>query len=484
MSRFDRRTFLKGLALGTGAVVLSPILRQLMAHAEGLPAPTRLILLVEGDCLSTSRFTPPEVLDALTEVRAQQGLSGEAEPRANAYINETPLEVARPTLREGFAPLQPYADNLVTVQGLSNVIAGRGGGSHSGNYGALSCATTSRSMPTAPTIDTVLGKQLGQERVYPRLALGSVEFDTASNGDPEPIDLVYAISADGAGAPSPIYVNPPSVHQMLFGLVAGPDARQHFDLQADLLDRMYEDVRRAKARLAGPEREKLEHYLASLEKLRDRQSKIVTMEEALERNMPEIADTYTSPHMLVRLEAQAELAATALITGLTDIVLLDSACGDRFFSARYTSLDDYIPAKHHFGHGGSFNNQGKTYWLNEIHRRHSLILANLIERLKAVPEGDGTMWDNTIVVYTSDGGETHHASFSDWPTLVLAGKNTRIKTAPGGRSLVYPRVGSDNHRQMSNFWNTIAHAMGAPINDFGLEGGMRVAEGPLSELLA
>jgi hypothetical protein len=484
MSYFNRRTFLKGLGLGAGAFVLSPMLRQLKAHAEGVQGPTRLVLMVEGDCLKTSRFTPPEVLAALQEMREQQGLRGDAEARSSHYTNETPMEVLGPTLQSGFAPLQPYADNLVTVQGLSNAVAGRGGGSHSGGYGALSCSTASRSMPTAPTIDTVLGNRLGEERVFPRLALGSVEFRTRSDGTPIPQDLVYAISADGAGAPSPIYVNPISTHQMLFGLVSGSEARERFELQANLLDKMREDVERARNRLAGAEREKLDAYLGSLETLDDRQSKIITMEEALERNMPEITNTYTSPHMLVRLEAQAELATAALTSGLTDIVLLDSAAGSSYFSARYTSLDDEIPAKHHFGHGGSFKDQNKTQWLNEIHRRHSVILANLIERLKAVPEGDGTMWDNTIVVYTSDGGETHHASFSDWPTLVLAGDNTAIKTTPGGRSLVYPRQGSDNHRQMSNFWNTLGHAMGAPLNDFGREGGMRVADGPLSELLA
>ena len=483
MSRFDRRTFLKGLSLGAGAAVLSPMLRQLEAHAEGATPPTRLVMLVEGDCLNTRRFTPPEVVAALTALRAERGLSGDAEPSSRHYINETPLEVARPTLNEGFAPLMPYVDDLVTVQGLSNVIAGSSGGSHSGGYGSLSCSTVTRSTPTAPTIDVVLGDMLGQERAFRRLALGSVQFGLNSDGTPQFQDLVYSTSAYGAGSPAPIYVNPSTVHQLLFGLVASPEARANVELQMELLGGVREDVARMRDKLAGAEREKLDYYLGSLEMLQDRHSKLVSMEEALEQNMPFLADTYRSPHLLVRLEAQAELAAAALITGLTDIVLMPAACGNRYFSARYTSLDPEIPAKHHFGHGGEFKDQNNHHWLNEIHRRHSVILAGLIERLKAVPEGDGTMWDNTIVVYTADGGETHHSGFQDWPALVLGGKNTRIKTAPGGRSLVYPRYGSDNHRQISNLWNTLAHAMGAPIDDFGNEGNVRVAEGPLPELL-
>ena len=142
---------------------------------------------------------------------------------------------------------------------------------------------------------------------------------------------------------------------------------------------------------------------------------------------------------------------------------------------RYTSLSPEIPGKHHFGHGGEYEGSDNVWWLTEIHHQHALMAARLIERLKATPEGDGTAWDNTLLVYTCDGGESHHANFDDWIVVAASGRNIPLQTARGGRHVLYPKLGSDRHRQLSNFWNTVGHAVGASLDDFGLEGAIRIA---------
>jgi len=106
----------------------------------------------------------------------------------------------------------------------------------------------------------------------------------------------------------------------------------------------------------------------------------------------------------------------------------------------------------------------------------------LARNLKAVSEGEGTMLDNTAIVFMSDNGEQHHSTASEWPMLLLGGSAMGLQT--GGRTLFYPGLGQGSHRQVSNFFNTLGHAAGASLNDFGSEGPTRVAEGPLSELMS
>lgn len=471
MRRFDRRTFLKGLSLGAGAAVLGPIANQIEAFAEGTDAPLRVVIVMEGDCIRPRRVMPPETLAALDDVRSQQG-NGPAEARWKSYTNETPLVTEGLSLPYALSPLAAYRDRMNIVFGLSNRIAGSG---HTAEFGALSCSNGTRYVPGGETIDHYLGRRIGDDSLFRRLAVGVVD----SPGR----DIDYFGSASGPGRPMPVYVDPMTAFEAMFGAVSGESSRAKFDMRTELLDRLADDTRRLRSGLSSQEAYFLDEYLGSIELLAERQSKITSMEEALAAGKPELADTFTSTHPLVRLEAQCDLVAAALSVGLTRVAYVGSGCSHRRFSMRYTSLDPEIPGKHHFGHGGDFIGQDNEHWLTEIHHRHASCVARLIDRLQATPEGDGSVWDNTLVVYTSDGGDSHHGSFAGWPLVTISGKNVGLKTAQGGRSVIYPKLGSDNHRQLSNFYNTLCHVMGAPEDDFGREGNLRVAPGPLPELL-
>lgn len=482
MAKHRRRTFLKGLALGAGGAVLGPLVGRLVASAEGLPAPRRLVLFVEGDTLHPRRVMPPEALANLDAVRrAADPGARTAEPRARFYTHDVPLVTEGITLNRALEPLAAYRDRMTIVQGLSNKIAGRGGG-HTGDFGSLSCSPGAGRTPGGQTIDWHIAERLASERAFPCLAVGTKDLDVDEIGSSGG-GRFYATTARAAGLPAPIYVDPTSTHELLFGAVAADASAFH--RRGELMDGLREGANRARDALGGDERHKLEVYLHSLESLRDRQSKILSLEEALRRNQPTATDTYTSPHPLVRLEAQFDLAAAALATGLTDVILIASGTSDRGFSVRYTSLSEEIPVKHGLAHNGSHDGLPGDYWLTEVHHRHSAMLAGLIAKLEAIPEGDGTLADNTLVVSTCDGGETHHASFDDWASVLLPGRNIPLQTAAGGRSVIYPQLGKDNHRQMSNLFNTICHAMGVEEDRFGHEDAdIRVAEGPLPELLA
>src|SRR5690606_28279005 len=117
-----------------------------------------------------------------------------------------------------------------------------------------------------------------------------------------------------------------------------------------------------------------------------------------------------------RLDAHCGLAGAALVSGLTKVVTLASGCGDPYSSIKFRGLGIDL-AKHNVGHGGSY--QGRTWdqLAVAIRRWHFELIARLAAKLQAMPEGDGTMLDNTVIVYLSDAAEGHHSRCWEWPLV-------------------------------------------------------------------
>ena len=56
------------------------------------------------------------------------------------------------------------------------------------------------------------------------------------------------------------------------------------------------------------------------------------------------------------------------------------------------------------------------------------LFAGLAGKLRAVPEADGTMLDNTLIVFLSDAGSQHHTGYENMPLLVLGNMNKAFRT--------------------------------------------------------
>ena len=110
------------------------------------------------------------------------------------------------------------------------------------------------------------------------------------------------------------------------------------------------------------------------------------------------------------------------------------------------------------GHGGGV--EGKNYedCFVTVRRYHTSLIADLARKLEAVREGEGTMLDNTLIVYLSDSGDGHHPQLFEWPVVMLGNLGGRLKT--GGRYLQFPKYQSAQHRTMANLYLTLLHADG------------------------
>jgi hypothetical protein len=218
----------------------------------------------------------------------------------------------------------------------------------------------------------------------------------------------------------------------------------------------------------------MEHYLNGFETLQQRQAKLKTMGDQLAAAAPELKGHFTSEIEIERLKAHFELAGSSLIAGLTNVCTI--RC--EHLGLRLSGLGLGNKTVHHIGHMIENGNDGNTgdgfegeaaSW-GEFKTRqvvmdfHMQQIAKLWETLKAVPEGDGTVADNTAIIYFSDHGDRHHSPFYLWPMTVLGDAGGSFKT---GRYLSYPGHKQRGNQTMGNFYLSLLHAAGDKRKRFG-----------------
>ncbi len=463
MTRFARRTMLKGL----GAGLLAPFFRE--AFAQNGP-PARLVIVMECNGIYPENFLS---MGARTALGAS--MIGTRHNFADVYP-AMPLTLTGDSLSSAptLGSLAASSGNVslenraAVVLGLSSTIAG---GGHSSGTGALSCAVDG----AAPTFDAVIAPRLKRMSPFDAIRLG-----TSSSLTP----IVYQSCSFGPGKPAGILVNPTLAYDTLFGsIVGGAGSGQE---RSQLFDFVRDDVRAALATFRGNsnERLKLERYLTSIEALRAREGLLMSMAPTVRPLLPVtpsmnplLAGSGT-PDSLAWLEAQFQIATASLLGGLTNTIVL--ASGSSGFDVRYDAI---IPGvgRHDLQHG--IDTPSNWTAIKAVTRRHVELVTQLARTLEGTPEvgASGSMLDHTAILFMSDNGEQHHATGVEWPMLLIGGNALGLKT--DGRTVVFPRDGAMNNRQVSNVFNTLGHAFGdASMNTFGLEGPTRIAPGPLSEL--
>ncbi|MSR51159.1 MAG: DUF1552 domain-containing protein [Gemmataceae bacterium] len=437
----SRRDIIKDITLGAGATLLSPVLLQLAAHARGDASAIskRIVFVVQGNGMNPNHLVPIGVK------RRPDGKDGK--PNNDNLIE---LDLKDLELNAALNPLAPFKERLTLIQGLSGRIALS---DHSANHGALGCYPANKG-PMAQTIDLALGEAL--PGIMPHLGLGLMNKpDMMMN---------YNFSASGAGKAVPIQCSPELAFKALFGSVAEGSGKDAFDRKTNLLDFMAEDVKKSRNALATEEKHKFDQYLEAFESLRDRQAKVDSIRDSLKANAPKLNHRFKNPTETNRLEAQFEIAAASLIVGLTNVVTLVSGGGGQHYIS-YPELG--IPVDgHHYGHGGGV--EGKNYedCFRTVRQYHAKLIAGLASKLNAVKEGDGTMLDNTLIVYLSDSGDAHHPNLYEWPVVMLGNLGGKLKK--GGRYLQLPQYQSAKHRTMANFYLTLLEAVGKPRKKFGI----------------
>ncbi len=456
-NQLDRRTCLKGVTLGAGAVVLQPFLNALAAEARGEAPPPRIVFVVEANGLWEHHVRPQTL-----------GKAGGGWNSAADKLADSPL--ADHKLPEPIAPLEAFKDRMSVVLGLSSKHVTP---NHGGGYGVFNCCAQGQGTHHAvhaQTIDHALAAN--SPTVIPVVGLGV----------PASADRVFAnwLSVSEPRRPLPFICQPEVAFRTLFGSVAEGEAGKLFQARNKLLDWCRSDIRRVRNELPQMDREKLDVYLDTFEQMRSRQQKLSDIKDRLQANLPAL-DKFDCKRTTGRFEAQCAVAVAALASRLTNVVVIDTACGYQGYHT-WTDLGVTLD-EHAIGHMAGQPEREK--YAVPIRRYFAERIVDVARRMEAVKEGDGTMLDNSLIVYLSDAAEEHHGQGEQWPMVLVGNLGGRLKTA--GRFLQFPGYNKPGHRTMSNFFLALLHGVGDKREKFG-EPDRELQDidtaGPLAEIMA
>jgi len=433
-----RRTFLRGV----GTAIALPWLESLSGSAAWggrsvvQQPPTRLAFLFVPNGIHMPNWTP----------------------QSEGSDFELP-----PTLQ----PLAGIRNELLVLSGLAHDKAcanGDGAGDHARSgatflTGSQAVKTHGEGIRVGISVDQVAAKHLGGQTRFASLELGCESGRQAGSCD-NGYSCAYSnnISWRSASTPAGKEINPRLVFDRLLGIGNASDrarsrARRDQDRKS-VLDLVGDDARRLHARVSSADRHKLDEYLESVRDVERRidapgdRSENLFVEGQLTRPRGIPADY--AKH--VRL--MGDLMVLAFQTNLTQV------CSLMFANAGSGKTYPTVGAKegHHFisHHKDEIGQIEKIAKINHYHIQQ---LAYILEKLKATPEGEGTLLDHSLIVYGSAISDGNRHLHHDLPIL-LAGRGGGA-IAPG-RHVRYAQ-----NTPLMNLFLSMLHTAGIPADTLG-----------------
>ena len=369
------------------------------------------------------------------------------------------------TLEKPMQALEPYKNRMHIVTGLHGRHTSPG---HSAFFGALGAYRGGTGVPpSAATIDYALSQSLPQT-ILPPLCIGMESLESMKARP-----TLATLTASGPNQPIFMHCDPNMLYQMLFGSIAEGDIKKHYQARSDV---MLEVEHMAKLKLKGlpqSESERYEKYVNGFRDLNGLREKLSKISGQLRKYAPKLDDRYSKPKFETEWhDALLEIGIAALQANLTNVLTIASGCGEYFGSWKGLGVSDT-------GHGlGHIDQPGNGIW-TKIRQYNCEMLVKLMKALEAIPEGTGSMMDNTLIVYSSNNGKEQHTDGSNWPFVLLGNGGGRFKTGQ------YTHV---KERPINDLYTTFLRGVGAPVDRFNLDKNMANLThsklGPIEELLA
>ena len=444
----SRRELLKTTILGTASLALTPSFKHLLgapAHAETADPggiPHRFVFIRKSNGNLTTQFGLPSFS------------SEELKKHKEKQVFE--LDLAKHELPDWLQGLDGHKENMTILHGISMSVSGGGHYSYSGCMGAYKAGRDILSNIKWATIDFELA------RLFPS-PFGHVEMSLAvPHGRDHRTGIVSGYSAPAAKQRNYCYADPMTAYQELFKSVTNTNEAAS---DKALLDYLHEQEKRRLKGLDGDERLKISNQVESLQSIRDRNTKVESLGEKITQHLPEIdpvhADGGEDATLPQKQAAFTDIIVGALASGLTNVVTytIDDLGTD------ITSLPEnkQKTSIHQIGHGGQI--AGAANMRNSIKTHHMKQVSTLVTKLKAIPEGNGTLFDNTTIIYMPETGAGHHGPDTEAPMVLMTGKNS--KTDVAGRYIRLPFHGTEGHKTLSNWYTTLLNAYGNPIEHYG-----------------
>ena len=324
------------------------------------------------------------------------------------------------TFSEILQPLEPYRSQINVISNLSHPLAyGPGGANGNHNRSSATWLSGAKAASGAQprlgiTVDQVAVKYLGQDTPLPSLELMT---EDASLSCGEGLSCAYrnTLSWQSELSPLPMQNNPQALFEQLFGDGANDAQRAARRAQAlSLLDSVTDQIHAMDRKLPASDRERMDRFLTDVREIERRIGQAgerVTGQVTLPRKPNGIPDDIEE-----HIRLMYELLALAWQTEITRISTFMMA--KELSNAVYPKSgirDSFHILSHHS------NNEDNKARFAVLNRYHATLFAGFLEKLSKLPDGEGTLLDNSLILYgsgMSDGNSHNH----DPLPIVLAGR--------------------------------------------------------------
>ena len=427
MSHLSRRNFLKGLGVSSAALPFINGLPGLQAKNTD-HSKKRLIVMFSPNGTLPGEFWPEPLEDSIA-------------------------------LKPIMEPLSEFKDDILTLKGVHNKVGGDGDDHMKG----IGCLLTGRRLhrgniqggghtpagwASGISIDQEISNFL-QSKDSTKTRFGSLEFGVAV---PNRADPWTRLSYSGSNKPIAPIDDPQQMLQKMYGQMKDKESL------VSILDDVADDLKSISSKLSKEDRQLLEEHMSLVRKV-EKDLKVAEKESSADHPEPEIDPNIelindNTPKIS---RAQIDLMVNGFANDMMRVSTLQFMRSVGQARMRWLDIND---GHHSLSHKPD-NDKSAYDKLMKINKWFAGELSYLCKRLKQTPEpgGDGSMFDNTIIVWVNELGKGNNHTLKNIPFTIIGG-GLDVKM---GRALQMPDV---THNRLLM---TIANAFGNELKSFGEE---------------
>jgi len=354
-------------------------------------------------------------------------------------------------------PLAPFRDQMLVLSGIKaswNYI-------HAGASGSFLTGTTKGGRNEIEifadvSMDQLLARHFARDTQVASLEL-SMDAPANAGACTGNLSCVYThtLSWRSPTQPLPMEWNPRAVFERLFGDSGSTDRaarearlRQH----KSILDSVADKLASLQRELGPGDRAKVDEYTDAI---RDVERRIARAEEQQDLELPAIGQPQGAPPVFEdHLALMLDLQLLAFQSDLTRVVSF--MIGKEQSARPYPQIG--VPEAHHpLSHHNDIPEL--VAQMSKINRYHAQLFSQYLGRLRATPDGDGSLLDHMTILYGAGISNSQRHSGDNLPLLVMGGGSGRIK---GGRHLKY-----GDKPMMANLLMTLMDKMDVPVDHVG-----------------
>jgi hypothetical protein len=307
------------------------------------------------------------------------------------------------------------------------------------------------------SVDQVIARQIGQGTRFASIELGTEPPRQGMAGD-DPIALANTISWSSATQRISPEISPRAAFDRLFRDPSSPEARRAAENRRSVVDLVLEDAKALQKIASGRDKEKIDEYLEGVR----------GVEQQIERTMNPPAPEWTplTPPELKRppagipmskdqhMKLMLDLLVLALQTDTTRVATFMSAHG--FSRQNFTFLNG-VKNDHH-GMSHHKNQEALVAEYTTVSRWYAQQVHYLVSKMNGIDEGNGSLFDNSVVLYGSEMKDGNGHIKEDLPLVLLGKGQGRVKTGQ--------HASFDQGTPLANLHLTLAQQFGVETASF------------------